>query len=55
MKIGELIDGPVQPDAGLDAQRIIKLFFALDKITDYIPGKDSRIIERKECVGEIIH
>lgn len=55
MCIGKIINGPVKGNAFLNKGWKIKLFFALDIITDHIACQYIRLVKGKICVGQVIH
>lgn len=55
MGIGELIDGPVEPEANLYLGRVGELFLPFHEIADHIAQEDLGQIERQIGVRQVIH
>lgn len=55
MRIGKIINGPVQGNAFLNKEWKIKLFFPFDIITDHVARQYIGLVKGKICVGQVIH
>ena len=53
--IGEVVNSPVKLNAMPDTLRVIELFLSFHIIADHITQEDLCSLERKICVGQVIH